>query len=107
MSLSLLWTGIIGDLTAKQAANAIMIGVMAFQKTRWENTDMQKLHDVTIAIHGDKGAFDDVADVLKNQSYKSVSSEIGQRKFNLDRWKKEMGKHGVHIMKWPKNINDN
>jgi hypothetical protein len=36
-----------------------------------------------------------------------VSSEIGQRKFNLDRWKKEMGKHGVHIMKWPKNINDN
>lgn len=87
--IPLLWTGIIGDLTSKQSINAIMSGIIAFQKNQWDNKILDK---ITIAIYGDKVVFQNVGYVLKNKLYQSASPEIGNKVFDFKRRTFEMNK---------------
>lgn len=78
-----LGTGIIGNLTAKQAAKAIMNGVVSFQKIQPEKDEKQSIKKIMIAIYWDQKAFNDFGDILKNQSYESVQAETGEKKLNI------------------------
>lgn len=80
-----LGTGIIGQLTGRQSAEAILSAI----KTYADKGGM--MPQVKVVIYGDRAAYDDFVKVLKNGSYASVDTkQIGERVFDTEAWMRGM-----------------
>jgi O-acetyl-ADP-ribose deacetylase (regulator of RNase III) len=76
-----LGTGIIGDLTAKQSAEAMMSSLKAYGETGG------KPMGVEFVIYGDRSAFTDFVQVMNSGSYNEVNRhQTGEREFDPVRW---------------------
>lgn len=76
-----LGTGIIGDLTDAQSAEAMMTAVSDYKATGGRDIA------VTFVIFGSNKAFMAFSNVLKNESYThAVDHQVGKRQFDLQRW---------------------
>ena len=76
-----LGTGIIGSLTAKQSAEAMMAAIAEYKKQGGKSIP------VSFVIYDDESACRDFAEVLRSGSYASANdAQVGRREFDRGRW---------------------
>ncbi len=73
-------TGIIGQLTSRQSAKAMMSALNQYAEEGGQPIK------VSFVIYGDQAAYQDFADTLKDKSYSTAQKEEGQKKFDAGKW---------------------
>ncbi len=82
-----LGTGIIGRLTGKQSAEAMMSALKEYRQEGGREIAMQ------FVIYSDPQAFADFSDTLKSESFNSANDmQTGKKKINIDSWNKGMAR---------------
>lgn len=86
-----LGTGIIGRLTDRQSAEAMMSGIAEYKQKGGKNIP------VSFVIFGDIDAYQAFANVLRSGSYSEngIYSQVGERELDVDRWRTEMNRDAI------------